>query len=156
MVQHQTNVLIESYVVILHGPPVPPLERHSRWATVNLKDFPSESWHHALEGFVAGSKVRVLRAVKLVRCNDSIVSTDLEHVFGGLRRSTIDGERIVLVVNGTPVFQAGLEGCFDFPILDKILNELRETAGCMVHLLACTTESACVIALYLHDTLLYA
>ena len=100
---NKENLLVEPHVVILHGSPVPPLERHSRRATVDLQYFPRKSWHHALEGLVTGSEVRVLRAVELIRCDYSIVGTDLEHVLGGLRRSTIDGKRVVLVVDGSPV-----------------------------------------------------
>jgi hypothetical protein len=37
------------------------------------------------------------------------------------------------VVDGAPVGEDGLEGGFDFPILDEVLDELGEGARYMVH-----------------------
>jgi hypothetical protein len=129
------NSLVESDVVILHGAPVPPLECNCGWTTVYLENFPRKSGHHALESLVAGGEVRVLGTVELIRSDDGIVSTDLEHMLSSLRWSSVDSKGVVRMVDGTPVLQARLERCFNLPVLDEVLYQLRQATGCMVHLL---------------------
>jgi hypothetical protein len=45
------------------------------------------------------------------------------------------------VINGTPVLESGLEGSLDFPVLDKVLDQLRKRAS-FVRLLFCYAASA--------------
>ena len=60
---------------------MPPFEGDRWWTTVHLDDLPSKRRHHSLESLVARGKVGVLRTIVLVRLNDGVVSTDIEHVF---------------------------------------------------------------------------
>ena len=75
------NILIETNVIVLHHPPMPPFEGDRWWTTVHLDYLPSKCGHHSFEGLVAGCKVGVLWTIVLVRLNDGVVSTDMEHVF---------------------------------------------------------------------------
>lgn len=136
------NSLIETNIVVLHHTPVAPLESYPRWSAVHLHHLPRKGGHHALEGFVTGGEIRVLWAVVLVRCNDGIVRSDFEHVLSGLGRATIDGERVVFVIDGPPVFQPRFERGLYFPVLDKILHELWQRASGMVLFLACPNTLA--------------
>lgn len=52
-----------------------------------------------------------------------------------LRGATVHGKGVFGMIDGSPVFEFGLEGGFDFPILDKVFDELGEGIGFMVHAL---------------------
>ena len=54
-----------------------------------------------------------------------------EHVFGVLRWTTIDRERILLGVDRPPFGHVQLVGCFDLPVLDQILDQCLEGFGFM-------------------------
>ncbi len=72
------------------------------------------------------------RTVIFVRSDDSIVGTDPEHMIGRLRGTSVDGEGIIVVIDGAKVGKSGLERCLDFPILDQILHQIFETSSGMV------------------------
>lgn len=71
--------------------------------------------------------------VKFIRlCDDSVVSPDLQHVLGSLRGPAVDREGVVRMIDGPPVRKVGLEGSFDFPILDQVLDKAREVRSKVV------------------------
>ena len=54
-------------------------------------------------------EIALLRVIEVVRSDDGVVGSDLQHVFGGLWWSTVDGEGVVGAVDGAPVANVGLE-----------------------------------------------
>lgn len=102
-------LLVKSNIVILHHSPVSPLEGHPWRTAVYLDYFPSKCRHHSFERLVAAGKVRVFWTVVFVWGNDGIVSSHFKHILAGLRRSTIDGEAVVLMIDGTPIGEFCLE-----------------------------------------------
>jgi len=71
--------------------------------------------------------------VEFIRlCDDSVVSPDFQHILCGLWGPAIDGEGIVWRVDPPPVRKVGLEGRFDFPILNEILDKAREVRSKMI------------------------
>lgn len=95
--------LIEPNVIILHLAPVTPFEGN-RWRTaINLEDLPRKCRHHPLECLMRGCKVGMSRAVELVRGDNGVVGTDLEHIFSGLRWPSVDGEGIISMIDSSPV-----------------------------------------------------
>ena len=134
MVRH--NILVKPDIIILHRTPMAPFEGDCWWATVHLKYLPSKRGHHALESLVAGCEVGIRRAVVLIGFDDGVVSANIEHVFRGLGTASVHSKGVVLVIDGSPVLQTRFEGCFDLPILDQVLDELRQAASDMVRRLS--------------------
>ena len=108
-----------------------PLEGHRRRPTVHLQHLPRKRGHHALKRLMAGAKIQVLRIIVLVRGDERIVRADAQHVVSILGRTAVCGECVAGVVDGAPVCEGGLEGCFDFPVFDEVFDEGRERAGRM-------------------------
>jgi hypothetical protein len=102
-------LVVDADVVVLHDAPVAPPEADGRRPAVYLQNLPCEGGHHALEGLVAARKVRVVGRVVLVRCDDGIVRADLKHGLSAFGLGAIDSKRVVLVVDGSPVLESGLE-----------------------------------------------
>lgn len=117
------DLLVERSVIILHPTPMPPPESDLWWPTVDFKHFPGECRHHALEGFVADRDIVMYWTIVLTRWQDCIVSSLLEHVIHIRAWPTVHGERVSLVVYCSPICQSGLEGCFNFPVLDEVFHE---------------------------------
>lgn len=117
----------------------------TRRSRVHFKNFPSKGWHHTLESLMARIEVWILRTVIIIGGNDSIVCTDIEHMLCRLRWSAIDRESIVGTVDCSPVFNMRFERCFDLPVLDQILNQIRETCCFVVLGLGCWRFSVCIV-----------
>lgn len=62
------------------------------------------------------------RTIIFIWGNDSIIGTDPEHMFGRLRRTSVDGEGIFVMIDSAEVGELGFKRCFDFPVLDQILH----------------------------------
>lgn len=131
---HRQDLLVEANIVVLHGAPMSPLEGYFWRTTVNFQHLPRKGWHHTLERLVAACEVRVHRTVVLVRRNDGIVCSNLEHVLAGLTWTSINRKGVLAVVDCSPIRELGLERCFDFPVFDEILNHRFEAASGVIHL----------------------
>ena len=59
---------------------------------------------------------------------------------GVLRWTTVDGKCVLAVVDGPPVLDSGFETRFDLPVLDQVLDQVRETAGGVVGALRCGVQ----------------
>jgi hypothetical protein len=70
------------------------------------------------------------------------VRSDLEHVLSSLRRPSVDSKAVVIMVDGAPILQVGLERRLNLPVLDQVLDQVRETASRMRGLLSWCTMSA--------------
>lgn len=81
------------------------------------------------------------RVVVRTRREEGIVCADFQHVFAAQRGSAVQCEVVCLVVDGAPVREVGLEGRFDFPVLDEVLDEEGEAAGFVGHFLGCQLRS---------------
>jgi len=132
---HEQDLLVETDIVVLHGTPMSPLEGDFRRTTIDFQHLPRKGWHHTLEGLVATREVRVYRTVVLIWRNDGIVCSNLEHVLACLTWTSIDGKGVLAVVDCSPIRELRLEGRFDFPVFDEILDHRFEAASYMVHLL---------------------
>lgn len=133
----EKDILVPTDIVLLHGTPVPPAERHDGRPAVDLEDLPGKGRHHALEGLVARGKVRVPGAVVFVGGDDGVVSPDPDHGLGRLGWAAIDGKCVRLGVHGPPVGDGRLERGLDLPVLDQVLDQILEGAGSMGLLLCC-------------------
>lgn len=72
------------------------MERVTSWSEILRR-------HHPFKDLVTLSKVCRGGIVVLVRQNNSIVRADLEHIFGALRLSAMDGKGVFLVIDSPPV-----------------------------------------------------
>lgn len=111
---------------------MPPPKRHRRRAPVHLEHLPRKRRHHALERLVARVEAAAERAVELVGLDDGVVRPDLQHVLAGLRRAAVDAELVGRGVDGAPVGQVELVGCFDLPVFDELFDEVWEALGGVV------------------------
>ena len=50
-----------------------------------------------------------------------------------LWRPSIDCESVIRMVDSPPIGKILLEGCFDLPVFDKVLDERGKACGFMVH-----------------------
>ena len=104
-----SHLLIESNVIILHNTPVSPSESYLWWSTIDFQHLPCKCRHHSLESLVAAGKVGVLRAVVLIRGDNSVICADLKHMLARLWWASIDRECIVRMVDRTPIGKVCLE-----------------------------------------------
>ncbi len=121
-------LLVISHIIIFHYPPVSPLEYYNWWSAVYFKNFPGKCWHHTLESLMTRCKIGSLWRIVLVRSDDGIVSANFKHMFSRLRRTAIYRECVLMLVNGSPISDLGLERCLNFPILDQVLDKVRKTS----------------------------
>lgn len=116
---------------------MPPLEHHNRRPTIYLQHLPCKRRHHALKRLVARLEIIIGGIVVRARREEGIVRADFQHVFAAQRGPAVQCEVVCLVVDGAPVREVGLEGRFDFPVLDEVLDEEGEAAGFVGHFLGC-------------------
>lgn len=58
-----------------------------------------------------------------------------------LRWATVDGEAVVVIVDGPPVLEVHLEGSFNFPVLDQVLHNLFQTSVGVIFFFGCSESS---------------
>lgn len=114
---------------------MPPPERDLGRATVHLEHLPREARHHALKALVARIEARAGRAVEFVGLDDGVVGAHLQHVLSRLRRPAVDREGVGRPVDSAPVGQVRLVARLDLPVLDELLDKVREAARRVVRFL---------------------
>lgn len=116
---------------------MPPLSHHHRRPTIYLQHLPRKRRHHALKRLVARFEIIIGRIVVRTRREERIIRADFQHVLAAQRGPAVQCEVVCLMVNGAPVREVGLEGGFDFPVLDQVLDEEGKAAGFVGHFLGC-------------------
>ena len=123
------NSLVDANVVELHLTPVTPAEGDGGGTRVDLEDLPSEGRHHALESAVRVLVAVLLGVVVLRLGEEGVVGADTDHLGAGDVGSTVHGEGVLLLVDGTPVLVVGLERGLNLPVLDKVGDDVLERSG---------------------------